>query len=209
MSPHLWYRRTWFHGTDVDFSEWMIPPPAQPWWLPPKFRYEALFFTGDPAIAAGSGAGLCKAELRPDAKVLDATVASAESEALRQRLMADPVAKLSVHINEPGRWLQGWRTGEVLELRFADTAVAAHLAQLAMKSFRLGWSPDAAVTAVQYNATRGLIGLICVEARALGFDALAGHEVHTLGDVRQPAAPWLAVFNDRAITPVEWVTKPA
>jgi hypothetical protein len=112
-----------------------------------------------------------------------------------------------VHINDPVRWKDGWRSGEVLRFAFSDTNAAVHLAQSAAALVKKGMPMEAAVVLTQHNTTRGLIELICLEARALGYDALVGMEVDQQQGKRLPV-PWLAVFNTTALAPLEWVTRP-
>ncbi|TEI07151.1 hypothetical protein IPC1314_24305 [Pseudomonas aeruginosa] len=65
---------------------------------------------------------------------------------------------------------------------------------------------EAATAVIQHNSARGLIELICVTAKKLGFDAIYGHEVdrHSFAG-KKIAQPWLAVLSNGIISEPEWL----
>jgi len=199
-----WFNCPWYHGTDATFDSWVIPPPPKPG-QGAQVPHKALFFSSDMKFAGAAGRRLCATELLPHAKVLDATWPGPESEMLRQRVVKNRLAMLSVHMASERAWRDAWRTGEVLRFSFTDTRAVVPLAQSAMKLVKMGMPKEAAMALTQHNTTRGLIELICTEAHQLGFDALAGFEVDTTSKGVRVPRPWLAVFDASAIKPVEWI----
>ena len=206
------YRQTlWFHGTDAFFDSWQVPPPPKPG-EDMAVAHTALFFSSNERFAAAAGQtahGLCSARIHTSARVLDATKPSQESETLRQQVAKNELASLGHNINNSLRWTQGWNTGETL--RFSTTAAMAlpYIAKIAASIARhTGLPSEAAIVIAKHNCTRGLIELICVEARKLGFDAIVGHEVDQTAGGQRLAMPWLAVLSADAITPVEWLRRP-
>ena len=69
-----------------------------------------------------------------------------------------------------------------------------------------GLPHEAALGVIHHNCSRGLIELICVTAKKLGFDAIYGHEVDRHSDVNKVTAqPWLAILSKCYISAPEWV----
>lgn len=162
--------------------------------------HTAVFFSTDWAFAAAAGSNVFSARLSPEAKVLDASLASSASEALRQAVAKNKLAALSAHIGDRHAWVAGWNTGEVLRFAMHEPKAAIYLARMIETATRSGLSREAAAVVIKHNTTRGLIELICSEAVKLGFDALVGNEADGPLSARR-AVPWLAVFDARAITP--------
>lgn len=207
MSKHssAWYFAPWFHGTDSHFAAWQFPPPpkkGEAWQVPHK----AVFFTQDQNFARAAGRCLATTELLPDAKVLDTHAESAALEQLRHEVLRNPLAQLSVHINAPHRWLQGWRSGEVLRFAFTDPSAQRHLSAIIDNFAQKGVPRQVATLMAMHNTTRGLIELICESAQRMGYDALAGAEVdqHKTTGARTPKS-WMAVFSGHAIKPPDWI----
>lgn len=200
--------KTWFHGTHALFEAWQIPPPPKPG-QGMLVAHTALFLTSDEQFAAGAGSGLCAARLVESARVLDATHPSQESESLRKQVLKNPVASLGANIVDSARWNAGWKTGETLRFSYDNARAAKVIETTAIATARLNRLPiEAGIAIAKHNFARGLIELICVEAKKLGFDALLGNEVDQLPDGTRVPRPWLAVFTTDAITPVEWIRKP-
>jgi hypothetical protein len=58
----------------------------------------------------------------------------------------------------------------------------------------------------ELNTTRGLIELICIEARELGYDALHGREIDKHSENGEVIAqPWLAVFRKGVVRDPTWI----
>lgn len=200
-----WFNCMWYHGTNAEFSSWLVPPPPKQGEAA-QVPHSAVFFSSDSSFAKAAGSRLCVTELLPSARVLDATCPGSESESLRQRVVRNSLAQLSVHVASERAWRDGWRSGEVLRFAFTDPKAGIHLAQAAMELVKNGVPKKAAALLTMHNTTRGLIELICSEARQIGFDALAGYEVDiTLRGDRVPR-PWLAVFNASVLKPVRWMS---
>jgi hypothetical protein len=171
--------------------------------------HTALFFTSDEQFAAGAGPGLCSTRLVESARVLDATRPSPESEALRNQVLKNPVASLGANIVDRARWNAGWKTGETLRFSYDNQRAAKVIETTAIATARLNRLPlEAGIAVAKHNFSRGLIELICIEAKKLGFDALLGNEVDELPGGQRVPRPWLAVFTTEAITPVEWIRSP-
>lgn len=203
--PPPWYFGRWFHGTDSHFPAWQFPPPpkqGEAW----QVAHKAVFFTQDQNFAGAAGKRLAATELLPSANVLDAHTESPALEQLRREVLRNPIAALSVHINDAQRWLQGWRTGEVLRFAFTDPRAEMHLASIIDTLVRRGAPRQVATVMAMHNTTRGLIELICESAKRMGYDALAGSEVdqHKITGARTPKS-WLAVFNSSAIKQPDWI----
>lgn len=170
--------------------------------------HTAVFFSTDRAFAAAAGTRLYATHLAPDAKALDVTVSSSSSEALRQAVARNKLAALSAYIGDRHGWVAGWKTGEVLRFAMHEPMAALYLARMVEVAMRShGLSKEAAVVVIKHNTTRGLIELICSEAKKLGFDALIGNEADGPLSARR-AVPWLAVFDARAITPPQATSAP-
>ncbi|MBC7603978.1 MAG: hypothetical protein H7255_15130, partial [Ramlibacter sp.] len=120
-------------------------------------------------------------------------------------MRANDLAKLSVHVGNEDAWRDGWRSGEVLRFAYTDPKAAVLLAAAAAQLVAKGVPNEVAVLLTKHNTTRGLIELICIEARKLGFDALAGFEVDTTSTGHRVPRPWLAVFNASVIKAIEWL----
>jgi hypothetical protein len=73
-------------------------------------------------------------------------------------------------------------------------------------SNRTGLPHEAASAIIQLNSARGLIELICVSAKKLGFDAIYGREVDRHShEEKVIAQPWLAVLSKGVVTEPEWL----
>lgn len=197
----------WYHGTNIYFNEWQIPPPPKPG-EHLAVPHTAMFFTAHLDYAEGAGSGLCTARLRASARVLDATKPSVESEALRCEVLKNKLASFSVFVNSSTRWTEGWITGDTLRFAFDDPEAMTYIGSNALELVKNGISREDAINLVQHNLTRGLIELICTSARKLKFDAIYGHEVDRHSGLGKMARPWLAVLKKDALTQMQWLRKP-
>jgi hypothetical protein len=201
------YAQTWLHGTNTVFERFEFPPPQKKG-DELSVPHTGVFLTLHRDYAESAGQGLCSAKLRSSARVLDLTYPSKESETLRREVCKNHNARHSIYINNSVQWIEGWRTGDVLRVAIKGTAalpwLGAHVAQLVSA----GMSEEVAWINTQHNLTRGLIELICESARQLGFDAIYGHEVDRHSGSVKIARPWLAVLNDGALFPIEWIRRP-
>jgi hypothetical protein len=109
--------------------------------------------------------------------VLDTYANSSELEALRQAVQRNPLARLSIHVSDAARWVDGWQSGEVLRFPYVDPRAEAHLRSVISMLVQRGVPTEQAATMAGHNTSRGLIELICTNARAMGYEALAGAEV--------------------------------
>lgn len=194
----------WFHGTDQTFHSWTFPPPKKPGenLLVP---HTALFFTTNFEFAKEAGRNVARVALSSDCRVLDATENYSASERLRAEVKKNEIAARTLNVDHD-YWHHGWKTGDVLRMAYNDPVLSNHLNKIiADHSTKFGLPIEAASTIVQHNSARGLIELICVSAKKLGFDALFGHEVdrHSIqGEVI--AQPWLAVLEKGVVTDPVW-----
>lgn len=204
MNP---YNEVWYHGTDANFTELQIPPPPKPN-EPMLVRHTAMFFTTHIDYAKAAGRRLCITRIHPSSRILDATKPSSEAEALRCEVAKNKLAALSVYVRDRAYWTEGWKSGDTLRFAF-DNPMALQMIMANVETLiRAGMSRETAMLVTQHNVTRGLIELICVSAKALGFDAIVGHEIDRHNDNGQVIArPWLAVLNATALAPVEWRTE--
>lgn len=198
-------RGPWLHGTDTPFDRWSVPPPrknGEELAVP----HTAVFLTKHEDYAAAAGGRICEASLEPQAKVLVAGLPSKASEALRLALRRHQVVAPCWWLRNEATWLESWRSGDVM--RFA--ADTDHLQALVSRSASMlqkvapDLPPEALVNGAQHNITRGWIEEIVKAARALGFDALQGHEIDRHAGPQPIARPWLAVFNADALSAPVW-----
>lgn len=195
----------WFHGSEQDFNSWSFPPPPKPGEdiLVP---HTAVFFTSDLDFAKGAGQKVARVSLSSNSRILDATANYDATEKLRTELLRHEIASRTININHD-YWHDGWKTGAVLRMAYNDPALELHLNNMTTDlSMKTGLPEKVASAVIQHNSARGLIELICVSAKRLGFDAIYGHEVdrHSYaGNVI--AQPWLAVLSKEVVSEPEWL----
>lgn len=194
----------WFHGTEQDFDTWLIPPPPKPGedLLVP---HSAIFFTSNLNFAKGAGNKIAKVSISSSSRILDTTANYEASEKLRLSLSQHQIASRTLNIQHDF-WHEGWKTGDVLRMRYSDPTLEAHFQQMVENlSQQSGLPKEAASVVIQHNSSRGLIELICASAKKLGFDAIFGHEVdrHSFED-KVIAQPWLAVLSKGVASKPEW-----
>ncbi|WP_225913344.1 hypothetical protein [Pseudomonas asgharzadehiana] len=195
----------WYHGTKQNFESWTFPPPMKPGenLLVP---HTAVFFTSNIEFARGAGEKIAIVSLNSNSRVLDATENYDDSERLRKAVMRNEIASRTLNVGRD-YWHAGWKTGDVLRMAFTDPQLENNLNEMISNhSRRLNVSLKVASAIVGHNATRGLIELICITARNLGFDALYGHEVdrHSIAG-KKIAQPWLAVLSKGVVSEPEWI----
>ncbi len=195
----------WYHGTKQEFNSWSFPPPPKPGedLLVP---HTAVFFTSNIDFAKGAGENIARTSLSSNSKILDTTINYDASEKLRRELTKHQIASRTLNTTHD-YWHNGWNTGDVLRVAYSDKTLELHFFKLiAELSKGTGLPTEAASAVIQHNSARGLIELICVSAKKLGFDALYGHEVdrHSIpGEIF--AQPWLAVFSKGVVSEPEWL----
>lgn len=195
----------WYHGTDQQFDRWVLPPPIKPG-MEHQVPHTALFFTSNIDFANGAGSKVASVSFSSKYKILDATSNYSACEKLRLEVIKNDIAARTQNVQHD-YWHSGWKTGDILRMAFTDPNLFHHLEYLAdrhVKEFNM--SPEEASACVMHNCSRGLIELICVSAKQLGYDALYGHEVdrHSVKN-QKIAQPWLAVFNVSAISQPHWI----
>lgn len=172
----------WYHGTDQSFSAWKLPPPKKPG-EDLLVQHTAIFFTINRDFAKEAGTRLARVSLSSNARLLDTIANYAASEHLRREVMRNPMTSRTLNVNHD-YWHEGWLTGNVLRVAYNDPAYSV----------------------VGHNSARGLIELICVSAKRLGYDALYGHEVDRHSEPGKAIAqPWLAVMSNGAVSSPEWI----
>jgi len=198
-------RGPWLHGTDAPFDQWAVPPPKKrddPLSVP----HSAVFLTKHEDYAAGAGGRICEASLEPGASVLVAGIPSQASEALRLALRRRPVVGSCWWLRNETTWLGSWRSGDVMRFAADTDALQALVSRGAsmLRQIAPDLPPEALVMGAQHNMTRGWIEEIVKAARALGFDALQGHEIDRHAGPQPIARPWLAVFKADALSAPVW-----
>ncbi len=195
----------WFHGSDQSFDSWSFPPPPKPGenLLVP---HTAIFFTSNLDFAKVAGQRVARVSVSSESRILDATANYEASEKLRRTLLNHEIASKTVNVNHD-YWHEGWRTGNVLRMAYSDPALELHLRKrIDNLSNKAGLSQEEASLVIQQNSARGLIELICVSAKNLGFDAIYGKEVDRHSHVGKVIAqPWLAVLSKGVVTEPEWL----
>ena len=195
----------WYHGTDQSFSTWKLPPPRKPG-EDLLVHHTAIFFTINRDFAKEAGTRLARVSLSSNARLLDTIANYAASEHLRREVMRNPMASRTLNVNHD-YWHEGWLTGNVLRVAYNDPAMSAHLDKMASDlAAHTGLPFDTAYSVVGHNSARGLIELICVSAKRLGYDALYGHEVDRHSEPGKAIAqPWLAVMSNGVVSSPEWI----
>lgn len=196
--------KCWFHGTEQDFDSWVIPPPVKPGedLLVP---HTAIFFTSNLEFAKGAGNKIANVAVSSNVKILDTTANYDASEKLRKTLQKHEIMSKTLNV-EHDFWHEGWKTGDVLRMTYSDPTLKTHLQKMTSNlSQQSGLPLEAANITIQLNASRGLIELICIGAKKLGFDAIYGHEVdrHSV-EGKVISQPWLAVFSKGVVSIPEW-----
>ena len=198
-------RGPWWHGTDAQFHEWVIPPPRKADSTPLDMPHKFLFFTQERDYALGAGSRLCQVQVRPEAKVLTPGEASTGSRKLRQSLLTHPNARLFASLRSEEAWRVSWTDGTALRFAAEQHVVQEFIAKVA-KGYAdkyPGLAPEAYAWAASQSITRGWIELISDHALSLGYDAIQGRELDSKSG---PGASrsWMAVLRAEAITPPDW-----
>ncbi|MEW6291724.1 MAG: hypothetical protein AB1544_00265 [Pseudomonadota bacterium] len=192
----------WFHGTNSSqFRSWMVPPPHV---LGEELRvpHSGIFFTRDVDAAQKVGSNVCSVKLTDQAKILDATVGSADAEHLRQLVMRNDLAKMCIYARTAQAWTTAWRSGEVLRFASDDPRFMLHLVRNAAQY--KGIAPEVQLEIAQHNLTRGWIEHIVRSAAQLGFNALHGFEIDRHSSHTPRVVSWLAVTDAKAVTAPSW-----
>jgi hypothetical protein len=195
----------WFHGTDQKFDLWKFPPPPKPN-ENLLVAHTAVFLTSNLDYAEAAGENTARSCLSSKAKILDTTANYDASEKLRIEFAKHEIASRTYNVNHDF-WHEGWKTGNVLRMTYNDPAMELHLQKMIGDlSEQTGKPHETASHIIQHNSSRGLIELVCVSAKKLGFDAIYGHEVDRHSDVNKVIAqPWLAILTKGCISEPEWV----
>ena len=201
----LFDRPCWYHGTEQHFISWIFPPPIKPG-EDLAVPHTAVFFTSNFDFAKGAGSKVAVVSLKSKSNVLDATSNYSASEKLRTAVAKNQIAARTLNVTHD-YWHDGWKSGAVLRVAHTDSALDAHFNKMAIDlSKKLRIEHEQASSVVHHNITRGLIELICSEAKRLGFDALYGHEIDKHSEKGKILSqPWLAVFVKDVITEPEWL----
>lgn len=205
VDPH---HQLWYHGTDVYFTHWQVPPPPKPG-EESSVAHSAVFFTTHVNYAEALGSGLCTARLQSEAKVLNATRPSVECELLRREVIAHPLAACARHLHDSSLWINGWNSGDAMRCTFTDAHALKMVSDEVARMQAAGMSRENAWMMAENNFSRGLVELICVSARKLGFDAIYGRESGRHPRWGRVARPWLAVLRASALLPMDWVRRPS
>ncbi len=195
----------WYHGTDQRFDTWTIPPPPKPneGLLVP---HTSIFFTTDYKYADAAGKHLASVSLSSKTRILDTTANYDASEALRLELLKHEIASKTYNVNHDF-WHEGWKTGNVLRMAYNDPRIESHMEKMIHDlAQQTGLDTETTSIIIQHNSSRGLIELICVFAKQLGFDAIFGHEVdrHSYNN-HVIAQPWLAVMSKGYVSKPTWI----
>lgn len=201
----LMNRPCWYHGTQEQFPNWVFPPPPKKD-EPLLVLHSAIFFTSNMEFAEKAGSELAVVTLSSNAKILDATHNYYASEKLRKAVSKNEMASRTLNVTHDF-WHNGWKDGSVLRVNYTDPIVEAQLTEMIFSQAVAASLPlEVAQVMVIQNLTRGLIELICKEAKKIGFDAIYGHEIdrHTqIGTVF--AQPWLAVLRKGVVSNPTWL----
>lgn len=167
-----------------------------------RVPHSGIFFTRDLDAARDAGPNVCSVRLTDQAKILDATVESADAERLRSLVMRNDLAKMCIYTRTSQAWTTAWRSGEVLRFASDDPRFMLHLAGNAVQY--KGATPEVQLKIAQHNLTRGWIEHIVKSAAQLGFNALNGFEIDRHSGHTPQAVSWLAVTDAKAVTAPAW-----
>jgi hypothetical protein len=196
----------WLHGSNASFSHWLVPPPS--FFVDPfTVHHTAVFFTKHREFALAVGRNTCTAHLKSSAKVLVPEVSSNGSQQLRLALLKIPGISKCEWLSTPEIWQHSWYNGEVLRFS-ADLPTLTALTNIAAQALRNRLptvSEQIIIEGAMNNITRGWIEAIVDQARALGFDAIQGHEIDRHSGGPKISRPWLAVMNSHVLSSPNWL----
>jgi len=198
---------SWFHGTEQKFSSWIFPPPKKPD-QDLLLQHTAVFFTTNLEFAKGAGQNIASVSLSKSCKILDTRTNYKDSELLRKKVKENAIASLILN-TEHDYWHNGWISGDVLRMAFnneKNSQIYMQHASSQLKGLNIQLTDEEEDELIALNSSRGLIELICISAKELGYDAIFGHEVDRHSTENKVIAqPWLAVLSEKVISEPIWI----
>jgi hypothetical protein len=207
----MMYEQEWFHGTEVQFTSWQVPPPI-PKHKPGIFEHTAVFLTTDIELARGAGeskGGLCSAKLKRGFNILDTSCQTIGLEEFRVAVSSKPIGSKCVFPANNDLWFQAWQTGAVMRFTTTDPVLGIYLTEKAKlgRSVQRTQESISAFNEVQ-NFTRCWIEELAQTAKELGYQGLIGHEI----DSDRPSGPKsckvLFVLSQEILTKPKWIRVP-
>lgn len=191
---------SWFHGGDIEFCEWQIPPPAR---TAHKLlmNYSFVFLTTDRHYATKSGTKLAVAALHKDVNILNTITNYEASEKLR--IACSKVLLLNKSLNvQHDYWHEGWVSGNVFKYAWENVDLDHHFqSEISRDCEQFDIGREEMNIIFSQNLTRSLIEYICRCALDLGYDGLFGHE----RDENGIAQPVLAIFREKVLSSPVWI----
>lgn len=200
----------WLHGTDIKFDDWVIPTPASPS-KPELVRHTAAFLTRDRTLAlAGDQPFLCKADVKPRARILNLLEHSAASEAMRVKVTKGNLGRHHEYAKRQEWWIEAWRQGIMMRFGTNDPQMRAQSERIQRLGRQLVSGIITPETKAAWlggqNLTRSWIEELAVAGRELGFDVLVGREVDTYRPGRAVAPEVLFALTDQALSKPTWIS---
>lgn len=210
-------QKIWLHGRRFYFEEWVMPS-SQKTHNRGLSTHAAIFFTTgeDYALRAAYGSGgLCSANLKEGAHVLDMTNCSEQaSEQYRRQVMKSYMGSRNSHVLDSQRWRHAWMTGSIMKYSAACPPLTpeeyALLKEKARQAVHEKHTPEGALAyfSLQY-LTRLTIDELILAARELNYDAVIGNDMDKPPGSEKPQTyEVLFVLNPHVLTPPHWISKP-
>jgi hypothetical protein len=193
----------WLHGTKSVISNWELPPPPQEH-MGGMPLHTAIFFTKSieyASGAAGKNGRIYSATVDASAKVLNVNTASNEEmEMFRIEAMRKPILSRNLQARSFDTWKKGWITGAIM--KFAPTSVEE--AELEKKQYLAQFQRETPAGEKAWNElqilTRANIDDLAAAARDLGYDAVIGNEIDTLGPLGPVTYPIMFALNKEVLS---------
>lgn len=203
MTDNIFNKR-WFHGTNDNFHEWQSPPPQN---VSKGVPHSGIFFTTNIDFAKAAGKNLAEIEIKESSNILDTISNSEKSEELRQRLVKNNNLFASMHNSHKDKWHSGWKDGSVLRPMIQINTLADTQYKNFLSHNTKEYGAEAAKLLTGHQFTRGLIEIICKEAKLMSFDGIYGHEIDRWNKHNQVISqPWLCIFNKKIISQPNWIS---
>lgn len=205
------YKQEWFHGTEIMFNSWLVPPP-KPEHKPGIFAHSVVFLTTDIELAKGAGeskGGLCSAFLKQGFRILDTSLQNNTLEEFRIAVRKKPIGQRCAFPTQSQIWFKAWQTGDVMRYATTDPHEGTRL-QNKVNLVLSGQKTREALSAfieIQ-NLTRRWIEELAQTAKELGYHGLIGHEIDRFRNSGPKPCKVLFVLSQEILTAPKWIRVP-
>lgn len=203
----------WYHGTPEYFEKWN-PPPVKSKFNQGLHPHPFVCLTRDMALAEGASegtGGLCRSELKPNARILDLHVHSNDNIEVWKTVRTSKVGMRHLLLRSYNSWLEACRSGYVLRfltsehdelgIRLSTLTEIAHSEKYSLEKRRAAYWEV-------HNFTRQWINTVILPARQYGYHAVICNEIDTRSSLVPKTSQNIHVFNVEMLTDPEWLSVP-